>query len=52
MWNIGLNPGLEGAKYNCYKEAWHLLGGEKPGFVARIEACAEVLLRGFSDLSG
>ena len=41
MWSIGLNPGLEGAKYNCYKEAWHLLSGEKPGFVGRIEACAE-----------
>jgi hypothetical protein len=41
MWSIGLNPGLEGAKYNCYKEAWHLLSGEKPGFVARIEACAD-----------
>ena len=41
MWSIGLNPGLEGAKYNGYKEAWHLLTGETPGFVERIEACAE-----------
>jgi hypothetical protein len=41
MWSIGLYPKLEGAKYDEYKEAWHLLSGEKPGFVARIEACAD-----------
>jgi hypothetical protein len=41
MWNINLNPKLKGAKYNAYKEAWHLLSGETQGFVARIEACAE-----------
>jgi hypothetical protein len=40
-WSIGLNPKLEGAKYNQYKEAWHLLTGGMPGLVERIEACAE-----------
>ena len=40
-WSIGLNPKLEGAKYREYQEAWHLLSGGEPGFVARIEACAE-----------
>jgi hypothetical protein len=41
MWSIGLYPKLEKSKYNCYKEAWHLLGAETPGYVERIEACAE-----------
>jgi hypothetical protein len=41
MWSVSLNPKLETAKYNAYKEAWHLLSGEKPGFADRIEACAE-----------
>jgi hypothetical protein len=44
MWGVGLYPRLERAKYHQYKEAWHLLSGEKPGFVARIEACAEKTL--------
>ncbi len=41
MWCVGLYPKLETAKYKEYKEAWHLLSGETPGFVDRIEACAE-----------
>jgi PD-(D/E)XK endonuclease len=41
MWSVGLYPNLERSKYWEYKEAWHLLRGETPGFVARIEACAE-----------
>jgi hypothetical protein len=41
MWSIGLYPKLEKSKYNCYKEAWYLLSGGTPGFVERIEACAE-----------
>jgi hypothetical protein len=41
MWSVGLYPQLETAKYREYQEAWHLLRGETPGFVDRIEACAE-----------
>jgi hypothetical protein len=41
MWSVGLHPKLETAKYREYQEAWHLLRGETPGFVDRIEACAE-----------
>jgi hypothetical protein len=41
MWSVGLYPKLEGSKYDAYKEAWHLLRGEVPGVMARIEACAE-----------
>jgi len=41
MSTVGLYPAMAGAKYDAYKEAWHLLRGETPGFVARIEACAE-----------
>ncbi len=41
MWSVSLNPKLETSKYRAYKEAWHLLSGETPGFVGRIEACAE-----------
>jgi len=41
MWSVGLYPKLETAKYREYQEAWHLLRGETPGFVDRIEACAE-----------
>jgi hypothetical protein len=41
QWSVGLHPELETSKYHAYKEAWHLLSGEKPGFVDRIEACAE-----------
>jgi hypothetical protein len=41
MWSVGLYPKLEGSKYYAYKEAWHLLCGEKPGWVAQIQACAE-----------
>jgi PD-(D/E)XK endonuclease len=41
MWSVGLYPKLETAKYREYQEAWHLLRGETPGFVDRIQACAE-----------
>ncbi|MFZ0201026.1 MAG: group I intron-associated PD-(D/E)XK endonuclease [Candidatus Sulfotelmatobacter sp.] len=41
MWSVGLYPRLEGSKYNEYNEAWHLLRGEAPEVVGRIEACAE-----------
>ena len=43
-WSIHLNPKLEDAKYVAYKEAWWLLRGDKPepGWVDRIQACAEV----------
>jgi hypothetical protein len=41
MWSVGLYPKLESSKYREYQEAWHLLRGETPGYVARIEACAE-----------
>jgi hypothetical protein len=41
MWSVGLYPKLERSKYYGYKEAWHLLQGGKPGWVAQIEACAE-----------
>jgi len=39
MWSVGLYPKLETAKYREYQEAWHLLRGETPGFVDRIQAC-------------
>ena len=53
MWSIGLYPKLEKSKYNCYKEAWHLLSGGTPGFVERIEACAEEgFVEGIGGLSG
>ncbi len=41
MWSVGLYPKLETAKYRDYQEAWHLLRGERPGTVDRIQACAE-----------
>src|SRR5258706_624336 len=41
MWSVGPYPKLETAKYREYQEAWHLLRGETPGTVARIQACAE-----------
>ena len=41
MWSVGLHPELEKSKYGEYLEAWHLLSGATPGFVERIEACAE-----------
>jgi PD-(D/E)XK endonuclease len=31
MWSVSLNPKLETANYNAYKEAWHLLNERKPG---------------------
>ena len=53
MWSIGLYPKLEKSKYNCYKEAWHLLGGGTPGYVERIEACAEEgFVEGMGGLGG
>jgi hypothetical protein len=41
MSTVGLYPAMAGAKYDAYKEAWHLLRGESLGFVDRIESCAE-----------
>ena len=41
MWSVGLYPKLATAKYREYQEAWHLLSGERPGTVDRIQACAE-----------
>jgi len=41
MWSVGLYPKLKTAKYREYQEAWHLLGGAKPGVVDQIQACAE-----------
>jgi hypothetical protein len=45
MVSLGLNPKSSGSKYDRYKEAWHLLRGEKPGTVDRIQACAEQPVR-------
>jgi hypothetical protein len=42
MWSVGLHPELEKSKYGEYEEAWHLLRGEAPGLIARIEGCAEL----------
>jgi hypothetical protein len=41
MWSISLHPRYEKSKYGEYKEAGHLLRGESPGRLDRIEACAE-----------
>ena len=41
MSSLGLNPSSRASKYDAYKEAWHLLRGETPGFVPRIEACVD-----------
>jgi hypothetical protein len=41
MWSVGLHPELEVSKYGEYEEAWHLLRGESPGTIPRIEACIE-----------
>ena len=41
MWSVELYPKLETAKYREYQEAWHLLGGGRPGIVAQIQACVE-----------
>jgi hypothetical protein len=41
MWSVGLYPKLEVSEYFGYKEAWHLLRGEMPGVITRIQACAE-----------
>jgi hypothetical protein len=40
MSTVGLCPSIGGSKYDDYYEAWHLLRGETPGYVDRIEACA------------
>jgi hypothetical protein len=45
MVGLGLNPKSSGSQYDRYKEAWHLLRGEKPGTVDRIQACAEQPVR-------
>jgi len=39
--SLGLSPNMKASKYDAYKEAWHLLRGELPGVIARIQACAE-----------
>jgi hypothetical protein len=41
MWSVGLYPKLEKSKYGEYKEAWHLLRGDGPCVIARMEACVE-----------
>jgi hypothetical protein len=41
MWAILLSPKKKKEKYREYLEAWHLLTGETPGMVDRIEACME-----------
>jgi PD-(D/E)XK endonuclease len=41
MSTVGLCPAMAGAKYDAYKEAWHLLRGESPGVIKSIQACAE-----------
>jgi hypothetical protein len=41
MSSVGLYPAMKEAKYDAYKEAWHLLRGESPGVVRSIQACAE-----------
>jgi hypothetical protein len=43
QWTLTLNPHLKNARYEPYREAWHLLRGEpaKSGRVRSIEACAE-----------
>ena len=41
MSTVGLYPAMAGAKYDQYKEAWHLLRGEKSGKVTEIQASAE-----------
>ena len=42
-WSIALCPHSRKAKYDAYREAWHLLRGEsaKSGRVRSIQACAE-----------
>ncbi|MGA8216287.1 MAG: group I intron-associated PD-(D/E)XK endonuclease [Candidatus Sulfotelmatobacter sp.] len=40
MSTVGLYPAMAGAKYDAYKEAWHLLRGESP-HIGSIQACAE-----------
>jgi hypothetical protein len=41
--SLGLYPDLKNARYEPYREAWHLLRGEsaKSGRVRSIQACAE-----------
>jgi hypothetical protein len=43
QWAVWLCPNLSNAKYEPYREAWHLLRGEsaKSGRVRSIQACAE-----------
>jgi len=43
QWTISLDPNRKNARYEPYREAWHLLRGESPksGKVRSIEACAE-----------
>jgi hypothetical protein len=43
QWAVWLCPNLSNAKYEPYREAWHLLRGESPksGRVRSIQACPE-----------
>jgi hypothetical protein len=43
QWAVWLCPSLSNAKYEPYREAWHLLRGEsaKSGRIRSIQACAE-----------
>jgi hypothetical protein len=46
----GLHPELEVSKYRPYQEAWHQLRCEKPGVIARIQACVEEYFPGGANL--
>jgi len=43
QWTLSLNPHLKNARYEPYREAWHLLRGEpgKSDKIRSIQACAE-----------
>ena len=42
-WTLTLNPNMKNARYEPYREAWHLLRRDSPksGRIRSIEACAE-----------
>jgi hypothetical protein len=39
--SVTLHPKLDGSKLDCYKEAWHLLRGERAGSLERVLGCAD-----------
>jgi hypothetical protein len=39
--SVAIYPKLEGSKYGCYKEAWHLLREECAGTLERVLGCAD-----------